>query len=266
MYLFYIDESGNTGSNLTDPDHPVHWLVAVGVEETQIPHLEDSLSDLAEEVCGYLTARDPRFEFHGSKIFHGGSHFSDLSPQERVDLYRSVIRLLEEFELPVWVRGIHKQRHHDRAENYGYDPDHPHQLGFMYLVESIDRWLLSQQPDEDESDLYGLLVADEQKGIERDIIHRFPRWREHGTDHGYKPREIEYLVDTVHTVPSHDSWMIQLADCVAYIRNREYRGRREDDGSFVPREDLDASGEAVREIYGDICAPQVHEHRLWPTQ
>ena len=57
----------------------------------------------------------------------------------------------------------------------------------------------------------GLLVADEQRGLDRDIIESLPHWRESGTDFGV--REIRHLVDTLHTVPSHDSWLIQLADC-----------------------------------------------------
>jgi hypothetical protein len=31
MYLFYIDESGNTGTDLDAADQPVHWLVSLAV-------------------------------------------------------------------------------------------------------------------------------------------------------------------------------------------------------------------------------------------
>lgn len=56
-------------------------------------------------------------------------------------------------------------------------------------------------------------VADEQRSVERDIIESLPHWRESGTD--FRSREITYLVDTLQTVPPHDSWLTQLADCLA---------------------------------------------------
>ena len=43
MYLFYIDESGNTGRDLDSPEQPVHWLVGVGVESTRLPKVERDL-------------------------------------------------------------------------------------------------------------------------------------------------------------------------------------------------------------------------------
>ena len=36
MWLSYLDESGNTGSNLDDPDQPVHLIAAVMVPEDQV--------------------------------------------------------------------------------------------------------------------------------------------------------------------------------------------------------------------------------------
>ena len=123
----------------------------------------------------------------------------------------------------------------------------------MYLVEQIDRWLEQNQPPTG-TPLYGLLVADEQRGVERDIIESLPHWRESGTDFGYKVREIKYLVDTLHTVPSHDSWLIQLADCVAFLRNRR---RRADSRT-------DASSKAVRHLYANHVDPQVVTEFVWP--
>ena len=147
---------------------------------------------------------------------------STSRPRSGVDLYRQLLSVVPQHNLQVFVRGIHKKRHRNRAVRRRYSPDHPHRLGFMFLVERIDRWLEEIQPDGPEDrPLYGLLVADEQRSVERDIIESLPHWRESGTDFGF--RKIRYLLDTLHTVPSHDSWLIQLVDCLAYLTNRQHR-------------------------------------------
>jgi hypothetical protein len=133
----------------------------------------------------------------------------------------------------------------------------------MYLVERIDEWLEEHQPESDllspEPPLYGLLVADEQKEVDRDIIRQFAFWRDFGTD-GYRRREIRYLIDTVHYVPSQDSWLIQLADCVAFLRNRLERVLRRkgwDTATYTESE------QAVSTLWRH-CAPQVVDDRVWP--
>ena len=260
MYLFYIDESGNTGRDLDSPEQPVHWLVGVGVESTRLPKVERDLRDLARHYCPG-EARDPDFEFHGSAIFHGRRPFNHLAPEKRVDLYRQLLSVVPRHDLKVFVRGIHKRRHRNRAARRRYSPDHPHRLGFMFLVERIDRWLEEIQPDGPEDrPLYGLLVADEQRSVERDIIESLPHWRESGTDFGF--RKIRYLVDTLHTVPSHDSWLIQLADCLAYLTNRQHRGDLllEKGG----RSKLARGPQAVLDMYSSHIARQVVTRHIWP--
>ena len=265
MYLIYIDESGNTGRKLDSLTEPIHWLIGLAVEATRLPDIERVLRDLARQYCPQQAA-DPKFEFHGSEIFHGKPPFDHLTPDERIELYRELVSVVSTYNLHVFVRGIHKKRHLDRADQTGYyTPDHPHRLGFMFLVERIDEWLEEQQPQgSEDSPYYGLLVADEQRGIERDIIESLPQWRESGTDFGYNVREIRFLIDTLHTVPSHDSWLIQLADCLAYIRNRANKvDVRYGWGRNV---NLDSSSQTVRDIYRDLIAPHVVAHHVWPKE
>lgn len=272
MYLFYIDESGNTGADLDHEGEPIHWLISVGVRAVDVPAIENALQEIAEEYC-FPACMSPDFEFHGGDIFHGRGEFASLTPDERVRLYESVLDQLAAHDCHIAIRGIHKHRHRDRAAARNYDPDHPHKLGFMYLAEQVDQWLERQQPEPPEEPALGLLVADEQRSANRAIIERFPAWRDRGTDHGYATREIQYLIDTIHTVPSHDSWMIQLADCVAFIRNRwrkiSTRMQEEHPLDWVLNRDavigeLDRGEEAVRQLYEGRIEPSVYFDRVWP--
>lgn len=265
MYLFYVDESGNTGAKLDTPDQPIHWLVALAVSPEVVRTLESELLAIALRYRPHR-ARLPEFEFHGASIFQGEGDFSSVPPIERVRLYRELLEALSRNHVRVFCRGIHKERHAARAAAKGYAPDHPHVLGFMYLAEEVDRWLQRQQPrqelfEEPAQPLLGLIVADEQREVGRRIVNKFSWWRQFGTDHGYKTREIRYLIDTVHYVPSQDSWLIQLADCVAYLVNR-YQRTREAKG--LAAGSYTASEKAVAKIWEDCCAGCVEHWRIWP--
>lgn len=264
MYFFYTDESGNTGADLRSTVQPIHWIVALCITPPAARQVEDAMSALA---LRYFRdrAREPDFEFHGSEIFSGRGDCRDLTPTQRVSLYGELVSLVAEHSCRLFVRGIHKQRHKRRADERGYVPEHPHTLGFRYLVERLDEWLEEHQPEQDIFEgappEYGLIVADEQAEVDREIVERFAFWRNHGTRQGYRAREIYYFIDTVHYVPSHDSWLIQLVDCVAYLRNRYARVLRE---SGYQDEGYSQSERAIVRLWQDYCQTQVEVDQVWP--
>jgi hypothetical protein len=264
MHLFYVDESGNTGANLDTPDQPVHWIVAIGVTPVALKAIEADMLALALRTFR-SRARAADFEFHGSHIFRGNGDCAGVAPADRVRLYDELLSLVGKHDCKLFIQGIDKARHKARAAAHGYVPWHPHRLGFMYLLERIDEWLEEEQPEptlfgEPAAPLYGLIVADEQKEVDRDIVQRFAFWREAGTDFG-SYRELRYLIDTVHYVPSHDSWLIQLADCVAYLRNRVDRLRRAKGSNRTTYTSAEA---AVDRLWRDYCQPKVVREYLWP--
>ena len=261
MYLFYIDESGNTGFDLRSPDQPVHWLVAIGATPAQIKRVESDIRAIGFDSFG-AASLEPGFEFKGSALFRGDRSCTDLSTSERVQIYQRLLRLIGEHEMTLFVRGIDKTRY---AERFSGDvPEHPHQRCFQYLLESIDRWLQERQPEPgsvdpfDSEPCYGLIVADEQREMARALVESFAQWRSTGTASGYKPRTIRFLVDTVHYVPSQDSRMIQLADCVAFVRGRYEKVRRMEEAPET------LANRAIREMWETLCRPHTHEDRVWP--
>lgn len=264
MYLFYIDESGNTGSDLDSTEQPIHWLVALAVSPANVKTIERQMSALAWELFEAVST-DAEFEFKGSELFGGTGRFRSWRPNDRIEAYGRLLSLLSTHEVRLFVRGIHKREHNKRAKIKGYPPHHPHKLGFMYLVERLEDWLRDQQPEADmfesEEELLGLLVTDEQKEVDRDLVKKFASWRETGTDFGYRSRDITYLIDTVHTVPSHDSWLIQLADCVVFIRNRYSRVLREEG---IAEANQSSSGRAVAKLWREHCVPCVVNDLTWP--
>jgi hypothetical protein len=265
MFFFYLDESGNTGTDLASTDQPIHWLVTLGVSPHALRTMEREMSELALSHFP-ARARLPEFEFHGSHIFAGRGECRGLSPARRIALYGELVSHVGRHGGRLFVRGIHKAGHARRAKEKGYAPEHPHKLAFRYLVERLDEWLEDQQPDGEArkrgaSPVYGLVVADEQKEVGREIMRSFAHWRDRGTGPGYRARDIRYLLDTVHHVPSKDSWLIQLVDCVAYLRNRCSRVFRE---SGPREEDWTKSNREVVRLWREHCRPHVESAVVWP--
>lgn len=266
MHLFYIDESGNTGANLSSEVEPIHWLFALGATEDKVQAIETDMLAIATKFFRER-ARDPDFELHGTEIFAGRGEAHPLSVAERVSLFTEALQLLQRHHVKLWVRGVHKKRHALRAKAKAYPPEHPYKLGFMYLVESIDTYLLTLQPNAASiaagaTPCLGLLVSDEQDEVSRDLISGFARWRQFGTDHGYRTRAVRYLIDTIHYIQSQDSWLIQLVDLVGFVRNRHEKNLlkvRQDESKFGQSE------RAVSQLW-KLCAPCVVDSRIWPAE
>jgi hypothetical protein len=261
MYLFYIDESGNTGMDLDAADQPVHWIVALGATPAAVKQVEEEMLAIASRHFPER-ARAPDFEFHGSHIYARRGDCRGLSAEAAVQLYAELLDVVARNEVRLFVVGIDKPGLKRRAQSGRYAPDHPHRLAFMYLVERIDAWLHEQAAITRRRELLGLLVADEQKEVHREMIESFAIWRAKGTQYGTRGTAIRYLIDTVHYVPSHDSWLIQLADCVAYIFSRYHRIQRE---KGTPAEaELTPAEAAVVRLWTHHCRNCVAGFYLWP--
>ncbi|MEK7727196.1 MAG: hypothetical protein AAB354_02220, partial [candidate division KSB1 bacterium] len=170
MYLFPTDESGNTGWNLDSPDQPRHFLVAIGVHEDKTREVDRILFRIALDYFP-REARNSDFEFHGGDIYRGEGYFNGLSPADRLQIYNRIIQVVLDFELPVFIEGIDKQKLKASSTN----PAHPYNLAFLYMVERLEEFLEAQQPAAN-----GLLFADENRERDRSIISDFDSFKEYG--------------------------------------------------------------------------------------
>lgn len=265
MYLFYIDESGNTGADFGNVDQPIHWLVGLGVKPGVLRSIETEMLALALKHFPQR-ARKPEFEFHGSHIFGRRGDCKGWSGEAAVALFAEVVGVLARYPCSLFIAGIDKPELARRTPR-GALTEHPSRIAFMYLVERIDQWLGELQPvadalHGDAEPEYGLLVADEQQEVERQIIEGFAHSRDVGTDHDRGGHEIRYLIDTVHFVTSQDSWIIQLVDCVAYLFQRYVKVKRlkgDDRARYT------AAEVAVVRLWEECCEERVARFYLWPA-
>lgn len=247
MWLAYLDESGNTGRRLDDPDQPIHWLVSVLVPEEHALPLAADLQAIVSRVHPEL----PTVELHGSQLFGGDGDWRGVAPVERVQVYEEALGLLKQRECVVAHSSINKQGLFSSTSK----ATTPHLLALQFLVERLDRYLSTQQDPLRER---ALLVADETQEHEAFAISLVADLQASGVGVVAGRRVVERIIDTVHFVRSKDNRGVQLADLVAYAMNRDHRKAGQSPKSLG---DL-----ALATMVSDLIWPQVRTYReTWPA-
>lgn len=242
MYLIFMDGSGNTGSNLTNVDLPIHYILGLAVPGNQARPLEDAATRILEAAFGAVACRVPGFECKGSDMYRGEGPCRAMSPADRIHLYESLLKLIAAYDVEIIWHGIDKPKLAKRYTN----PMHPHQLAFLYFAEDAERLLRAKND-------YGLLISDEEKSVEQQVIEDLPRYKQLGTSFGYKSLDLTKIVDNVHWVKSHNSRLLQLTDICTYLCQRYERDNAK----------TTASATIVKQLWG-IIAPRVRRGRVWP--
>lgn len=203
MWLFYMDESGNTGARLDDPDQPIHYLVALGVQENKINPLEAAIREVVSSFLPNAWS-DKSFEIKGQALRKGAGFFKKLAPDRRILLAQRLLTLLEIFEVKIFYTGIDKTNSEVKA--------HPHRQAFIFTVLKLDAWLL-------QNNLLGLLVADEQHEIEQRLIDDVLWGKSQPLEDAGQSKAISSIVDSVHFVRSSNNILVQLADLAVFTIN-----------------------------------------------
>ncbi len=133
MIICYLDESGNTGRQLGDPDQPFHVLVAVMVREDRIQEMSQRLDDLAARA----PTREKLTEYHGQELFGGSGVWEGITPRQRIDQYSRALSVLGHVDAGVAYASINKQGLAAR----GYDSPNPHGFALQFLTEKLEQWL-----------------------------------------------------------------------------------------------------------------------------
>lgn len=212
MKLIYIDEAGNTGTK-ADPSQPIHMIGTLIVDQWQIKEVEDKVNAIALEtekkISGprhFIPADD--IEFHGSDLFNGKEIFKAVPPETRVDICAKIVDVAVSSKLIFGHCAVDKFRLWANA--------HPHMLCFQFTLERVQDYLGAS------GDL-GLIVADEHKELEQQLIRNLATSKRGNTGWGWRPTQITHIVDTVHFVKSCDNRLVQICDVLTYFRLKRIR-------------------------------------------
>ena len=211
MKLIYLDEAGNTGSK-ADPDQPIHMIGSLIVDEAHVRPIEVRLNDLAERcqtlirAAGCPVPTDP-IEFHGADLFGGKGVFRPINPAARIALCEDIV---------VACRDEKAAFGHCAVDKIKLPGGHPHMRCFQFTLERLQDHLSARNE-------LGLLIADEHRELEEEIIRNFALSTRLTTGWGYRPTAIENIIDTIHFVKSKHNRLVQACDVLTYFRLKGLR-------------------------------------------
>lgn len=107
MHLIYIDESGNTGRNLTDPQQPVFVLGALVVPEGLWQSIENALEKAIKDHGSATLIGDE--EIHGVDLRQGTGIFKGVSVSDRLNLRDAWLQVAIDHNLHLIYRAIVKR-------------------------------------------------------------------------------------------------------------------------------------------------------------
>jgi len=214
MHLIYLDESGNSGGNLQDPQQPVFVLGALVVHESVWQRVEQDLENAVSRIFPVLDANT--LEIHGGDLRQGSGPFRGVSVAARLALRNEWLQIAHRHGLRFIYRGIVKKRYEawmSRALGRGMLVN-PHLAAFPLVAQVVNQFLRGSTED-----ALGIFISDENHEVVGDL-ERFLRLLRvtPGALH------LDRIIEKGFFIDSKKSRLLQLADlCTLQIRKSEER-------------------------------------------
>ncbi len=211
MHLIYLDESGNSGMNLTDPQQPVFVLCGLVVAEHKWLDLERDLLDACDR---YLPDRPASFEVHGADIRNGRGYFADLSVAQRVAFRDEWLRLAGRHDCKIIYRAIGKARFQKwLRQAYGSGVQiNPYVAAFALVSQVVNDYLRKLNPPQ-----LGVFISDENREVVLEVEKSIRLLRKHEGQ-----LRLSQIVEKGFFIDSTASLPLQLCDlCALAIRKAE---------------------------------------------
>jgi hypothetical protein len=213
VHLIYLDESGNSGRNLNNPQQPVFVLCGLIVPESKWQPLETSLS--AAIAKHWAQPQPDDFEVHASELINPKSQYvRNVTTAVRLAFMRDWLAIAAQQDLKLVFRAIVKERYlRWITGRFGagvfIDP-HVAALGLVSQVVNSHLKRLPGKP-------LGMFISDENHAVARDVDKAIQLLR--GAE---GPVRLTQIIEKGFFIQSHKSLALQLCDLCAYtIRRHE---------------------------------------------
>ena len=214
MHFFYLDESGDTGKDLLNPDQPIMVLGGISLRDEGWNRTAREFDDLVEEFFDGSAPAD--FELHAIELLspHGNGAFANRAMEERCGFVHNVLDLLEDRKHGVHFVALDKAKMASIpcGLSLAFNPSRPYLLGFDYMITFID-WYTKNRLG---SSARAMIIADEKENHAEDV-ERIVRNRRR---QGPKAHRVKWVVEITYPVDSKRNPMIQISDLVIYCVRR----------------------------------------------
>lgn len=215
VHFLYIDEAGNTGLDLDNPEQPVFVMAGLIVSDERWQRTSAEVQrNIARALGGPLP---DRFELHASELLgpEGRGPFVGWERNQRNRLALDLLSIIESRSHQILMHWVFKQTlaQSDLPEhNYEFNWRHPWELGFHVLLTMFEEYLRSSRTGASST---GLVIVDHGDDYLQ-LMRNHSRARRQ-TD-GWM--QIRKVVEIGYSVESHANTMVQLADLVAFTMKK----------------------------------------------
>lgn len=212
MYLFYVDESGDS-SQWQNQNNFI--LAGVAVHEGQVRILSESLNQVQRQF--FPDIRVP-LEFHAQHIRSGKGRFRDMPHEQRVALLDAAYDVIANARFPdliAFVSAIHVSAVQSSPQALQTCLEDICGCFNIFLVRQFNAGYKDK----------ALMIID-RSGREGRVRELMSHFEHHGTRHGY----LGNIVDVPYFAESNRTRMLQLADLLAYAAGRYFNS---DDNTYI---------------------------------
>lgn len=213
MILAYLDESGNTGADLTDESQPFHYVGALLVPEGAWSTTKAAIGTIVEfaTASGY-EGDASHCELHGKEILQGNRGWRGVSITNRLAIFSRCLDVMETHDLQMVRGGCNKRLLRERDVK----THHPHSIALWLCLERVA--LVARRTGQ-----LAVMIADDCGSSHKELSRQtLLRYRRDGAPFG-STVDFSCLVEVIHFMPSHDSPHIQVCDVAMYIQQRYAR-------------------------------------------
>lgn len=213
MHLIYLDESGNSGTNLLDPQQPIFVLGALPIPEEKWRDVVAEAGELKKSLSEKIGRS---FEIHAHEISSGRGDFRAVGLKDRLEFINEALDLVIKFEIPFLYQTV-KKKAYSKWLNKHYGAGtiiNPHLAAFPFLAKSLNLYLEEQGPSH-----LGTLICDDNREVHPDIETSLSVLQQEIGE-----MRLDRLIEKGFFIDSRKSLPLQLADlCVYYARKAHER-------------------------------------------
>jgi hypothetical protein len=215
MHFYYIDESGDTGRNLNDPNQPVMVLGGISVRDEGWNQTQRVVH---QRLTNFFDGNLPEeFELHADDLLSltGDGSFSGIDSERRYQLAIDLLQLLRARSHHVHYIAIDKRRLRNADPLnmvLSFNPCRPYLLAFDYLITYIN-WYVRNRLGQSAR---GMIILDRKEQHHADI-EKIMRARRYS---GPQTHRVKWVVEFSYPIDSRKNPMIQFSDLVIYCIRR----------------------------------------------
>ena len=212
MHFFYLDETGDTGTDLQNAEQPIFVLGGFTVSDKSWRNATDAVQNIITNF--FNDAVPDGFELHAHELVAHQGRFAERSQEDCNALALKLLGLLTKLHRPHFVaidKGL-LLKHADGKEHNIIDCKTPYLLAFNYLVSYLERFVR----EECGKSARGMIIID-RKDMYLTPVDKLTHYRRFEVPKG---RQLKRVVEFSHSIDSLRHPLIQLSDLVIYTTRK----------------------------------------------